>query len=128
MSEPSSTGTEQQQLLDALRSALADEIGATDRDDLVVVRSGIRRRSRLFFVGVGDPDARWVVKQPNTGSQQADLSAPLPADRQFVALQRLRRQLRSNAGDLSTPRPVAELPELGAYVMEYVPGPTVAAM
>jgi hypothetical protein len=71
---------------------------------------------------------RWVVKQPNSGSRQADLQPPLSAAAQFEALQRLHGHLQQGDGSVATPRPVAYVPDIDAYVMEYVPGPTLTGL
>lgn len=115
------------ELLERLRPVLAGEVPAEDLHRLVVLRTGpARRRSSLYFVGLAGSDTcRWVVKRPTSESQQDDLTSPLPADLQFSALQRLHGHLRSQSGGMATPRPVAMLPQVDAYVMEYVPGPTV---
>jgi aminoglycoside phosphotransferase (APT) family kinase protein len=121
----------EQVVLDLVRSALVDEAGHLDPGDLVIVHEGrARRRSSLYFVGLAGsrPACRWVVKQPNSGIEQADLASPLSALSQFRALQRLHRHLLVYGGTVGTPRPVAYLPELDAYVMEYVPGPTVTSL
>ena len=121
---------EAEQVLDLVRSALVDEAGPLDPGDLVIVHEGrARRRSSLYFVGLAGsrPACRWVVKQPNSDIEQADLPSPLSALGQFQALQRLHGHLAQQSG-VGTPRPVAYLPELEAYVMEYVPGPTVTAL
>jgi aminoglycoside phosphotransferase (APT) family kinase protein len=100
-------------------------------EDLVVLRTGpARRRSSVLFLGPagGNQVCRWVLKRPNSQSRQVDLQAPLPAADQYDALQRLHRHLTQQGGSVRTPRPVALVPEIDAYVMEYVPGPTVAAL
>ena len=118
-------------VLECLRWALAEEVEPSDPDDLVIVHTGpSRRRSTLYFLGLAGsrPACRWVVKQPNSGSHQADLRSPLSAVGQFQALQRLHGHLRQCDGLVATPRPVAYVPEIGAYVMEYVPGHTLTAL
>lgn len=115
------------ELLGHVRRALAPELAAEELERLVVLRNGpARRRSSLYFVGTAGSEAcRWVVKRPTSESQQGDLTSPLPADLQFSALTRLHDHLQRRGDGMSTPRPVALLPEIDAYVMEYVPGPTV---
>jgi len=118
-------------VLDSVTSALSHDVGTLSPGELVVVREGpARRRSSLYFLGLaGSPvTCRWVLKCPNSESQQEDLRSPLSALGQFEALQRLHGHLRQSGASVSTPRPVAYLPELGAYLMEYVQGPTVTAL
>jgi hypothetical protein len=118
-------------LLECLRSVLVDEVEPSDPGDLVIVHTGAaRRRSSLYFLGLAGsrPACRWVVKQPNSGSHQEDLQSPLSAAGQFQALQRLHGHLRHSDGPVATPRPVAYVPEIEAYVMEYVPGPTLTGL
>jgi aminoglycoside phosphotransferase (APT) family kinase protein len=115
------------EILQRLRQALVGEVPAGSLDDLVVIGTGpSRRRSSLYFVGLAGSDTcRWVVKRPTSESQQNDLTSPLSAPEQYHALERLHEHLHHLGDDLATPRPVALLPEIDAYVMEYVPGPTV---
>src|SRR5919107_3909900 len=115
------------ELLERLRGVLVEEVPAEDPNRLAVLHRGpSRRRSSLYFVGLAGADTcRWVVKRPTSESQQDDLTSPLPAPQQFSALQRLHRHLQRLDGEMATPRPVALLPEIDGYVMEYVPGPTV---
>jgi hypothetical protein len=118
-------------VLERLRSVLVEEVEPSDPSDLVIVHTGpARRRSSLYFVGLAGsrPACRWVVKQPNSESHQEDLRSPLSAAGQFEALQRLHGHLRKSDGRVATPRPVAYVPELEAYVMEYVPGPTLTGL
>jgi len=118
-------------VLESVRSALVDLAGPWDDHDLVVIRTDpARRRSSLYFLGLGrdGQDCRWVVKQPNSGSRQHDLPSPLSAAGQFQALQRLHGHLRQRDDSVAAPRPVAYLPEIEAYVMEYVPGPTLTGL
>jgi aminoglycoside phosphotransferase (APT) family kinase protein len=118
------------EVLDRLRPVLVGHVRAEDLDTLVVLRTGpSRRRSSLYFVGIaGDETCRWVVKRPTSESQQDDLTSPLPAPQQFKALQRLHAHLLRLDENMATPRPLALLPEIHAYVMEYVPGPTVTGL
>jgi hypothetical protein len=118
-------------VLACLRCVLVEEVGPSDAGDLVIVHTGpARRRSSLYFLGIAGsrPACRWVVKQPNTGSHQEDLPSPLSAAGQFQALQRLHGHLRHCDGPVATPRPVAYVPQIEAYVMEYVPGPTLTGL
>jgi serine/threonine protein kinase len=123
--------TAESAVLECLRSVLVKEVEPSDPGDLVIVHAGpARRRSSLYFLGLAgsSPTCRWVVKQPNGGSHQEDLQSPLSAAGQFQALQRLHGHLRQCDGSVATPRPVAYVPEIDAYVMEYVPGPTLTAL
>lgn len=49
----------------------------------------------------------------------------MSAAAQFEALQRLHTHLLRGDGGVVAPRPVALMPEIGAYAMEYVSGPAV---
>jgi hypothetical protein len=112
-------------VLDRVRPVLADQ---ADPREVVVLHLGPgRRRSSLYFLGLAGArsECRWVVKQPHSTSSQADLASPREAVVQYDALQRLHAHLAHSADAVGTPRPVAYLPELAAYVMEFVPGPTV---
>jgi len=115
------------EVLEHVREALVGQVPAADLERLVVVRTGpSRRRSSLYFVGLAGGDTcRWVVKRPTSQSQQDDLTSPLPAPLQYSALQRLYLHLHGLDDGMATPRPIALLPDIDAYVMEYVPGPTV---
>jgi aminoglycoside phosphotransferase (APT) family kinase protein len=116
-----------EKVLDHLRPVLVGHVSQEDLDRLVLLRTApTRRRSSLYFVGLAGADTcRWVVKRPTSESQQDDLSSPLPAPAQFSALERLHTHLHGLDEAMATPRPVGLLPEIDAYVMEYVPGPTV---
>jgi hypothetical protein len=86
------------------------------------------RRSTVYFVGLHEEPGRcrWVVKSPNPQVLREDLPSPVSAELQFVALGRATEHLASVSDRLATPRPVALLPEIGAYAMEYVPGESLS--
>lgn len=118
-------------VVESVKPALAGDVAAEDLDRVRVVSRGpARRRSELYFLGLdGDAEGcRWVVKQPNSDSRQQDLAAPVSAEDQFRALCRLATHLEARRSAVSVPRPVAYVPEIAAYVMAYVPGPTVTAL
>lgn len=118
-------------VLASVRAALESAGELSARDDLAIRHTGPgRRRSSLFFLGLagGGAVCRWVVKLPHSTVTQADLSSPLSAADQHAALQRLYLHLQRAGGGVTTPRPVARVPEIEGFVMEYVPGPTVAAL
>jgi hypothetical protein len=118
-------------VLERLRSVLVEEVEPSDPGDLLIIHAGpARRRSSLYFLGLAGsrPDCLWVVKQPHNGCHQEDLASPLSAADQFEALQRLHSHLRKSEDPIAAPRPVAYVPELEAYVMEYVPGPTLTGL
>jgi len=96
--------------------------------DLVVLRRLVRRRSTLYFVGLSArrPRICCVVKRPNTDVQQHDLEPPATAADQYEALRTLRDQLQRLGAPLSAPAPLALLPEIGAFAMEYVQGRSIA--
>jgi aminoglycoside phosphotransferase (APT) family kinase protein len=85
----------------------------------------LHTRSTIYFVGdrahpsVG---CLFVVKQPNEHSTQEDLPDPLGAEAQFEAQARLARHFDAVSSTLRVPRPVALLPEVGAFAMEYIHG------
>lgn len=114
-------------VLESLRPALREEVSASDLDRIVVHPGPPRHRSKLYFVGFdgSPPEYRWVVKQPAVDRRQEDLASPMSAAAQFEALQRLHTHLLRGDGAVVAPRPVALMPEIGAYAMEYVYGPTV---
>ena len=118
-------------VLDCLRPVLADHLDTSELGDLVV-QGGVRtrRRSNLYFVGVAGrkPDHRWVVKQPKSTSQQYDLPSPMTSAGQYEALRRLHEHFQLTAAGVSTPSPIAELPTIDAYVMEFVSGPTLTRL
>jgi aminoglycoside phosphotransferase (APT) family kinase protein len=100
-----------------------------DARALEIVGRATRRRSELWFVGVhGERAPRWVVKRPHTESRQGDLAAPLSATDQLAALRLLTTHLQDNPDRVCTPEPVLVIPELGACVMTFVPGPSVTAL
>ncbi|WP_446219655.1 phosphotransferase [Micromonospora sp. IBHARD004] len=118
-------------ILEHVKPALAHELPPGDLERVTIVRRGpSRRRSSLYFLGLaGDGQrCRWVVKQPKSDSQQNDLASPLSAEDQFQALHRLYTHFEERRNGVSVPRPVASVPEIAAYIMEYVPGPTVTAL
>lgn len=121
------------ELLRRVRPLLAGEIGVEAARNVMVLHTGpSRRRSSLYFLGL-DGHPQWVVKQPHRDSQQADLPAPRSAATQYDALCRLYAHLGqgslARAGcPFATPCPVGFLPELDAYVMEFVPGPTMTGL
>jgi aminoglycoside phosphotransferase (APT) family kinase protein len=103
----------------------AGEIRPTD--DLTLVSRVERRRSTLYFVALAaDPrSSRWVVKQPSTHVRQPDLRSPLTAQEQYDALAALRNVLDLHGAPFSAPRPLAVLPEVGAFAMEFVAGRSI---
>lgn len=119
--------TAEQEVLESLRRALAPELPSDELGRLRVEPGPPRRRSALYFAGLGDVPRpyRWVVKQPYVDRRQEDLTSPLAAAEQFEALERLHAHLLAHGDGIAAPRPVAMLPELGGYVMEFVPGASV---
>ena len=87
-------------------------------------------RSMIYFVGTGrlrPRRAKWVVKRPDVSSSQQDLSAPASAETEFASLVRLAQHFSPFEGRLRVPRPVALLPEIGAFAMEAVDGRDIPA-
>jgi aminoglycoside phosphotransferase (APT) family kinase protein len=117
-------------VLASVGPALAEELLPSRPEDLVIVREApVRRRSSLYFLGVGAAsECRWVLKRPHSQTRQPDLPSPLSAAHQFASLQRLHDHLQRTGGRVATPRPVAYVAELDGYVMEYVAGPTLTAL
>jgi aminoglycoside phosphotransferase (APT) family kinase protein len=85
-------------------------------------------RSTVYFLGTADRpgQCRWVVKQPRTSWSQDDLTTPVAAEREFAQLSRLAAYFAEIGGPARVPTPVAALPGLGAFAMEYVPGAAVS--
>lgn len=115
-------------LLESLRPVLASEVPPQDLDK-VALQKVVRDRSCIYFVGFDGPtfDRRWVVKQPAVTFRQADLEPPLPAPALFEAHERLYEHLQRLDGSILTPRPVGVMPDVNAYVMEYVTGTMVSS-
>ena len=115
-------------LLENLRPLLASEISAHELDK-VVLQKVIRDRSCIYFVGFDGPtfDCRWVVKQPAVHFRQADLAPPLSAAALFEAHQRLHEHLHRLDGSILSPRPIGVMPDVNAYVMDYVTGSRVSS-
>lgn len=86
------------------------------------------RRSTVYFVGLHDEPGRcrWVVKSPNKRVVREDLPPPVSAELQFAALARASEHLASVSDRLAAPRPVALLPGIDAYAMEYAPGESLS--
>jgi len=85
----------------------------------------IAGRSSVLFVEPAGPDdgrSRLVVKQPRADWRQDDLASPVLAEQEFRALTRLHAHFRAQGGRLRVPAPAALLPEVDAFVMEYVAG------
>lgn len=94
---------------------------------LTVERQRLAGRSNIYFLRA-DPEygrRKWVVKQPHTDWCQDDVDSPLSAHAEFLALQRLDAHFGSLGLPFRVPAPIAYLPELDAFAMEYVEGVTV---
>jgi aminoglycoside phosphotransferase (APT) family kinase protein len=115
-------------LIERLRTVLGDQVPQRDLDRLVLDKL-TRNRSSVYFVSVDGPvrDRRWVVKQPSVDFHQADLEPPMSAAAQFEAHRRLYEHLQQLDGPVRTPRPVGVMPDLNAYVMEFVTGSMVSS-
>ena len=116
------------ELLDRTSAALAEAVPDLGPDGLVPVGRGqSRRRSELYFLGLRSDEltCRWVLKVPHPGSRQHDLTPPRTAPEQLRALERLHAHLGASGTGVSVPRPVALLPDVGGYLMEFVRGPTL---
>lgn len=111
-------------VLESLRRAL-DQTGAV-RGELVLA-GPVRRhfRSRIYFVrddGAPAAGVQWVVKQPDVMSSQEDLPNPVEAEHEFLCLVRLSDHFSTVSPELRVPQPVALLPEVAAFAMEYARG------
>lgn len=117
-------------VLETLRSALTDEVPRRVLDRLVLHDGPRCRRSKIYFVGCdgATPHYRWVVKQPVVDRRQEDLNSPRSAAAQFEAMQRLHAHLEHSDSGIRAPRPTVLMPEIGAFAMEYVDGPSVRDM
>ena len=117
-------------VLHCLATALSGDLDRGEIERLLVISTGVRRRSVLYFVGLaGDPTrCHWVVKQPDVTIRQDDLASPLDASAQYDGLRRLHDGLIRSGGGVRAPRPLAHLAALDAYVMEYVPGPALTGL
>ena len=115
------------EVLESLRRALTEEMPDDQLGRVKVDPGPPRRRSVLYFAALEEApgDYRWVVKRPAVDRRQEDLTSPLAAQQQFEALQRLHAHLLVHGNGVLAPRPVAMMPELDGYAMEYVPGASV---
>jgi aminoglycoside phosphotransferase (APT) family kinase protein len=117
---------ERHEVLAALSRALS---GTEDELRLQFVSPDrLGRRSTVYFVGLHEEPGRcrWVVKSPNAQVVREDLPPPVSAELQFAALARATEHLALTSDRLATPRPVALLPEIDAYAMEYVSGESLS--
>ena len=115
---------------DEVLPALSRALGAPQGQDvgLSIVWQRLAGRSSIYVVRSPRPidgHSAWVVKRPNMGWTQDDVDSPLGAHDEFVALQRLHAHFSSTDVPVRVPTPVAFLPELDAFAMEYVSGGTV---
>jgi len=115
---------------DAVLSALSRALDgqSADAGTLFIERQRLAGRSNIYIVRGRTParqHLRWVVKQPHTGWSQDDVDNPLSAQEEFMSLQRLDAHFKRMDGAFRVPAPVAVLPEIDAFAMEYVSGPTV---
>jgi aminoglycoside phosphotransferase (APT) family kinase protein len=68
------------------------------------------------------------VKQPDERSTQEDLTSPASAESEFASLVRLAAHFSPLEPRLRVPRPVALLPEIGAFAMEAIHGRDISAL
>lgn len=98
---------------------------------MFIERQRLAGRSNIYVIQARTPrqgQVQWVVKQPHTDWSQDDVANPLTADEEFAALVRLDAHFKRRGGLFRVPVPVALLPEINAFAMEYVTGPTVKSM
>ena len=117
----------------AMLAALARAFPADARAGRLGLARRPQRHSRslIYFVGtgrLGRRRAKWVVKRPDVSSSQQDLSAPASAETEFASLVRLAQHFSPFEGRLRVPRPVALLPEIGAFAMEAIHGRDIPAL
>jgi aminoglycoside phosphotransferase (APT) family kinase protein len=110
-------------------SALSRALDASPGHDvhLSIEQQRLAGRSNMYVVGSDTPVGslrQWVVKQPHVGWSQDDVDNPLTAHGEFLALQRLQTHFEG-MDPFRVPTPVAYLPELDAFAMEYVAGVTI---
>ena len=115
---------------DVVLSALSRALDASQSHDwhLSIERQRLAGRSNIYVVRSETPvrsHSRWVVKQPHTAWSQDDVDSPLTAHEEFLALQRLHAHFKRMDVPFRVPTPVANLPELDAFAMEYVAGVTI---
>src|SRR5215210_72017 len=115
--------TSDAEIVAALAQALA--AGGRPRRRLRHVRPpALHSRSTVYFIGDADRPGlgpQWVVKRPDDRTGQEDLANPLSARQQFDALRVLADHFEHADPRLRVVRPVALLPEVGAFAMEYAP-------
>jgi aminoglycoside phosphotransferase (APT) family kinase protein len=118
-----------QGVLTAFGEALKDAGGSPGRLFLVDAPR-LHARSTIYLVGAagGAGHARWIVKRPVEDAGQEDLAEPMNASQQFEALQLLASHYALTAPVLRVPRPVALLPSLGAFAMEFAEGAGVDSL
>lgn len=120
---------------DAVLAALSRELDASSHthDDwnLSIERQRLAGRSNIYVVRSATPvrgHSRWVVKQPHTEWSQDDVGSPLTAHEEFLALRRLHAHFERMDVQFRVPTPLAYLPELDAFAMEYVAGVTIKGL
>lgn len=114
---------------DLVLSTLSRALDASSDHDvhLLIEQQRLAGRSNMYVVGSDTPIGsltQWVVKQPHVGWSQDDVDNPLTARGEFLALQRLQTNFEGMDA-FRVPTPVAYLPELDAFAMEYVAGVTI---
>lgn len=132
---PSEAGTPTE-LHDPVVSALAQVLPGSlaDGGDLRIERRRLARRSDIHVVATQDPHAdgrkgsvhAWAVKQPHPEwHEDNDIDEPLTSSEEYRALCRLHEHFALLDGPFRVPAPLAHLPELDGFAMEYVRGVTI---
>ncbi len=88
-------------------------------------------RSSIYLVGSSRPvggRSWWVVKQPHTDWTQDDLASPVSAHEELAALTRLHVHFDQPGRTGRVPAPIALLPTIDAFAMEFVPGRTIRGL
>ncbi|MGY1635494.1 aminoglycoside phosphotransferase family protein [Geodermatophilus sp. SYSU D00742] len=114
-------------LLEKVLESLTRELHGTERTGprLTLLSEPMRTaRSTLYTVQASPSGTTYVIKVPAPGDDAVDTEPPLDAETQFAALRRAHAWYRDD-GAAPVSRPVALLEDVGAVVMEHVPGPTV---
>jgi aminoglycoside phosphotransferase (APT) family kinase protein len=121
---PTLRETSDGEILAGLADALAAG-GAAERRLVLTEPPALHARSTIYFIGDADQPSlgcQWVVKRPEEQVAQEDLANPLNPLQQFEALRTLAAHYEGADSSLRVVRPIAHLPAVGAFAMEYAAG------
>lgn len=119
-------------VLSALAQVLPGPSG--DGSRLRVERRRLAGRSDIHVVATQDPDTdgpggagqEWAVKQPHPQwHEDNDIDGPLTSSEEYLALCRLHEHFAPLEVPFRVPAPLAHLPALDGFAMEYVRGVTI---